>query len=299
MARWFSTILLVGVLFQGARAQEAGMAFLKLGTGGRAAGMGEAYTALAEGADATYWNPAGLLSEKRTSLMLSHLQWIQDVRSEYVAVAFPGKTWAWGLAANSANVGGIELRGEQPSFEPIGTFDARYLSLGFFYARKLRPGLQAGVGVKLLYQKIYIEEAGGAAVDAGVVYRFPALPLRVAAALQHLGKMTRLLNESTPLPTLLRIGLGFLPSSPFLGGQWAFGVDAHTDFKGNFHTSWGAELRPLPVLALRVGYRTGYEVRSIQYGFGFRGNRFSVDYGMTPFQQDLGLGQRLSFTLYW
>ncbi|RIK54073.1 hypothetical protein DCC62_32005, partial [candidate division KSB1 bacterium] len=43
--------------------QRAGTAmaqFLKIGVGGRAVGMGEAFVALANDASALYWNPAGI-----------------------------------------------------------------------------------------------------------------------------------------------------------------------------------------------------------------------------------------------
>ena len=37
-----------------------GLAFLKVGVDARASGMGEAYTAVAGDANATYWNTAGM-----------------------------------------------------------------------------------------------------------------------------------------------------------------------------------------------------------------------------------------------
>ena len=41
---------------------EAGFAFLKLGVGARAMGMGSAYVAVADDPTALHWNPAGLAS---------------------------------------------------------------------------------------------------------------------------------------------------------------------------------------------------------------------------------------------
>jgi len=56
--------------------QRAGTAmgqFLKIGVGGRAASMGEAFVAVANDASALYWNPAGITQlEKKASHFLTH-----------------------------------------------------------------------------------------------------------------------------------------------------------------------------------------------------------------------------------
>ena len=51
--------LMSGYVYAGGKGTKA-CNFLTIGIGARAVGMGEAYTALADDADATAWNPAGL-----------------------------------------------------------------------------------------------------------------------------------------------------------------------------------------------------------------------------------------------
>jgi len=299
MKRMVFTAFFWGSLVAFSFGQSGGLSFLKLGISGRAAGLGEAYTAVANDASATYWNPAGILLGSGPSLVLSHNEWIQDVRSEYIAFVVPGKMQGWGLSFNSANISGIELRGEQPSPEPISTFSAYELSFGTFYARKVRQNLTAGIGLKFLYEKIYIEEAGGLALDAGLLYSSSRWPLRVAFVVQNVGKMGRLGNESSALPLVFRSGFSFAPDRMIWGARWLLAADLSVEREGNVHTGWGVEVLPMPLLALRAGYQTGYETRGLQYGFGIRSRRFALDYGLTPFQQNLGLGQRLSITIYW
>ncbi|MEW5925523.1 MAG: hypothetical protein AB1746_16195, partial [Candidatus Zixiibacteriota bacterium] len=43
-----------------AQISSAAVLFLRIAAGARAAGMGEAYVAIADDATATHWNPAGL-----------------------------------------------------------------------------------------------------------------------------------------------------------------------------------------------------------------------------------------------
>ena len=58
----FSLLILLGALTSSAQTENAstGLAFLKLGVGGRAIGMGEAYSALSNDASGIYYNPAGI-----------------------------------------------------------------------------------------------------------------------------------------------------------------------------------------------------------------------------------------------
>ena len=123
--------------------------------------------------------------------------------------------------------------------------------------------------------------------------------MRFAAVLKNAGKMSRLGGEASPMPVVLRAGAAFSPEKLFLGARWLLAADASYIRGGEWHTSWGLEMWPLPLLALRAGYQTGFETRGFQYGFGLQSKRFALDYGLTPFHQELGLGQKLSFSFLW
>ena len=59
--------------------QRAGIStaqFLKIGVGGRAAALGEAFIAVANDASALYWNPAGLVQFEENQVMFSHNSWV-------------------------------------------------------------------------------------------------------------------------------------------------------------------------------------------------------------------------------
>ena len=63
--------------------QRAGTAmgqFLKIGVGGRAASMGEAFVAVANDASALYWNPAGITQLEKNQVIFSRTNWPVDVR---------------------------------------------------------------------------------------------------------------------------------------------------------------------------------------------------------------------------
>ena len=70
-----------------AASTKPGFAFLKLGVGARAMGMGSAYVALADDPTAVYWNPAGLAGAEGAQVVVMHNEWIQDFRQEFAAVS--------------------------------------------------------------------------------------------------------------------------------------------------------------------------------------------------------------------
>ena len=78
------TLALLGVSLSAPAAHaapgEAGFAFLKLGVGARAMGMGSAYVALADDPTELYWNPAGLGAVEGSQVTVMHNEWIQDFR---------------------------------------------------------------------------------------------------------------------------------------------------------------------------------------------------------------------------
>src|SRR4029079_3626419 len=58
-----------------ALADLPGFTFLEVPAGARAAAMGGAYTSLAHGAEAVFWNPAGLVDVKGFEITGSHVEY--------------------------------------------------------------------------------------------------------------------------------------------------------------------------------------------------------------------------------
>ena len=81
------------------------MPHLRLGAGARSIGLGGAYTAIAEDATATVWNPAGLGSAADLSLNLSTQRLSLDRSHNFIALTkMLGSYGAIGLAATNFGV---------------------------------------------------------------------------------------------------------------------------------------------------------------------------------------------------
>jgi long-subunit fatty acid transport protein len=288
-------LLFVFGTFNLSLAQTSGLSFLKIGVGGRATGMAEAFTAVTDDATATYWNPAGLMQVRGNHLSLTHNEWFEDIRSEFVAFALPKNTYALGFSLNSTNVSGIELRSNLPNVQPISTFDAHDLSLGISYARMLNPNITLGVTLKYIYEKIYIEETSGLAGDFGFIYTFNPVPVQVGAVVQNIGFMSKFKRESPSLPQVFRLGMAYKPPKKLLNGSWILASDWVVDNDAHSHLNLGIEYRVQKFLAIRLGYQTGFEMKQYHFGFGLVSGRLLLDYGYVPLTQNFGQGHRITF----
>ncbi|MBL7074050.1 PorV/PorQ family protein [candidate division KSB1 bacterium] len=278
-------------------AKESGLAFLKIGVGGREMGMGGAGSALARGGVATYWNPAGLAGLERSEIVFSHSPWILDIKRQFLAVVLPGWGVTFGMSANYLTVGGIEIR-KSPTAEPIGTFTSRDVALGLSVARTIGGGLSAGLTLKYLYEKIYWESSKGVALDMGMLWGDPSGDLRLGLVGQNLGTMDAMKEERVALPTQIRMGIGYRIPRDFFGGQVLMGSDLIRSFSVPltcFHSGMEYSFRGL--LALRWGYRWSSRQRGITTGFGLSWGWLRLDYGYVPFPYDLGNTHCFSMTI--
>ncbi len=71
--------------------QRAGIStaqFLKIGVGGRATAMGDAFVAIANDVSALYWNPAGLTQFSENQIMFAHNEWVVDINHDFIGAVY-------------------------------------------------------------------------------------------------------------------------------------------------------------------------------------------------------------------
>lgn len=282
------------------QAGQSGLAFLKLGTSGRGIGMADAMAASVDGAAATYYNPAALAgseSNRKTEILFTHREWIEDTRVEYLAGRIPlGTDDALGVAFNSTTVGSIEIR-TNPG-EAAGSFTARNFSGGLSYGRRVTENVMVGGTFKFLYEKILVDEASGFGVDIGARVQTPVENLTVGAAITNIGRMNSLRNESTKLPSMLRIG----PAYSFVFDEGAYRGVVAADFlrvlpdQRNF-LNCGGEFVFSNLIAVRTGYQFGSEGRGFTAGFGVQYGMVGIQYAYAKFSEDLGDAHTVSILL--
>ena len=289
-------MLLVSPVFADTGA-KVGLSFLKIGVDARAVAMGDAYSSCANDAASAYWNPAGLAGAGTNSVVLMHNAWLQDINQEFAAIQFMKGAHNLAVSINMLNVSGIELRDETASEQPIGTTEVINTYLGLAYATTIADNWQVGLQMKYLYEKYYFESADGFAVDLGVQKQNILSGLGWGLAIQNLGKMSVLRNESTPLPMLVRTGMNYrLPVQlfdyqPLLAADLVYIADDITTL------NFGFETRVVNHVDLRAGYVLGRESQHFRGGFGVLFGAFNFAYAFVPFDYDLGSAHLLSLAI--
>lgn len=288
-------LTLGGTTMMFSQAGQSGLSFLKLGIGARSLAMGEAAVASSNDPSATYYNPAGLHFARNPQLLVMHKEWIQGTQTEFLAASVPTGSLTVGASLNATSVPDIEIR--QRAGPAEGTFTARNAAIGVSAAYSIDTLISLGASIKYLYEKILVDETSGIGFDMGGLYNSP-LDVAFGVSITNLGSMGRLRNETSKLPTILRVGAARSESFESLDAILTLAADVVSILpEKNTHVLFGSEFNYKETFALRLGYMSGYETRNITAGIGIRYEMLNLDYAFVPFKLDLGTTHTFSLVV--
>jgi hypothetical protein len=274
---------------------ETGLAFLKIGVGARAAGMGEAYVAVAQDATALYWNPAGIATTPGYEVHATHDEWVSDVRYEYVAGVRGMKGHALGAHVGLLHMGELEQRDETGQL--TGHFRTYDMTTGLSYARRMTRSLEVGATAKFLYEKIQDYGASGFAFDLGTRFRTGIPGLTLAATASNLGGEMKFIDEPFLLPINARFGAAYRSRALLEGFIVAGDIKFPNDSDARGHL--GAEVQVHEMFAVRGGLKLGYDEEAGSLGFGVHYLAYDFDYAYSPFSNSSELGDVHRFSFGW
>jgi hypothetical protein len=290
----------------GAEAGQPG-GYLRAGIGARAAALGNAYTAIAEGPEAVYWNPAGLAWEQRPGLntMVSTLSLNRQFNYAGVVLAwdadaptvnarrplFPATRGlgAWGLGWLDFSLGD-DFEGRSSDTASFYAFGDRQNAYLFSHGRSLFPWWAVGVTAKLYQRHLDSFEAVGGGADVGMTLLLgPQVRLSVQA--QDLAsRLTWSTGYEERMPLVLRASLAAWAWKDRLllatqvesvaGRQLSFGI--------------GLETRFARVLAARAGWQKDGPTLGGGLNLELARMRGTLDYAYLPDPLQLGNAQRIS-----
>jgi hypothetical protein len=272
--------------------------FLTIGPGARGVALGSAYSALSDGADSLYWNPAGLARMRTAELMADDAELPQSTRLNDVFFAQPTKYGTFSAGAAYLSQSAIEGRNAQG--QPTGDYGASDGDGALGYALETDL-VDVGAAVKYVRSHIASVEAQTFAVDLGAKRAFG--PLTLAAAARNLGPGMKFEDETDDLPLRLVLGAAYrFDDFASLTAEYTNGPRG-----GGSTGGAGAEVQVLTGVFFRAGYASqsqvpgGYgfnEVSGLTFGFGLRQARWSFDYAAAP-MGELGNTQRFAAAYRW
>lgn len=311
--------------------------FLQIGAGARSLGMGEAYSAVAEGPDAVYWNPAGLGRMTRSEATYSRTELPAGVHHDFLALGVPSSLLGGTIAVGVTRLSQDKLALVNASNQNQGTFaphsEVYALSYGRDFTRNeaaetsrdyLRGNwniphadkpfnddpepwtgeIAFGFSAKAVHESLGTRSASAFAFDGGGTFRPADLhELILAGAVRNVGTRMRFISESEPLPGELAASAAYDARS----GEWRLlpALEIEAPYAGAVYGKLGFEASRPVGDGMRAAARIGYNSRTTS-GLGvLSGLTAGVGLGAGSFSFDAAfqpmavLGQSLRVGIDW
>ncbi len=280
---------------------QTGLQFLKVDMAARPAAMGGAVTVAINGADAMFYNPAGLTEmDAATDFFVTRTNWLADI--EYTAGALARDLGNWGvigvnfISSDYGRVIGTRVTDTEQGFEETGDLEVGAYAIGLSYARALTNKFQVGGQVKFAAQQLgsnlmpngttRTNKVSGLAYDFGTIFYPGFRSFRLGMSVRNFSPQFKYEDDPFQLPLTFRIGFA-MDVLDLVGGMsdHALIVDVDAlhprDFYERLHL--GAEYWYADMIALRAGYKTNYDEEGLALGFG-------LDYDI------LGMGLQIDYS---
>ena len=264
-------------------------AFLEIGPGARALGMGSAFVSVANDASSLYWNPAGIVNVSKPEIQSFYSPWLVETEFYYNTAIVPlGTFGTLGLSFTAVTMDEMMVRTVQdPEPNEYGQkFDAGNIAMGIAFAKKLTDRFSFGVKTKFIQESIWQMSAQGVAVDIGTLF-ITKRDLRIGMSISNFGGKLGMEGVNTlvdidvdeniygnndridgslgtskwPLPLMFRFGL----SREFTFAQnmkCLVAVDAIHPNNNPEYLNMGIEYSAMDMVFLRIGKsHTLYELK--------------------------------------
>jgi hypothetical protein len=241
------------------RIGTAGAQELLIPVGARSTAMGGSSMVFATGAEAIYWNPAGLgRMTNSVDVMLSSMNYIADIGIIYGAVGVKaGDFGTLGFSIKSVNFGSIPVTTTQ---FPDGTgeqYSPVFITMGATYSKALTDRIAIGVTANLVSERILELSASTVALNFGIQYQNLGLQgLNLGIAVKNIG-----------------------PGLQFNGSNLLYTANATTGLRGTQQYAIQAAAADLPSsIEIGIGYARKFDEKNgLSIGGVFRNNNYQDD----------------------
>jgi hypothetical protein len=298
---WLFLVVLVALLGKvSVAATDGGRTaadFLKVGLGAQSAGMGGAFTAVSNGIDAAYWNPAGLSDIVKAQFSLSHFAWLQDISIEQAAAGV-SLTENLSVALTAVYVGYGQIQATNhagPTGDLLTAYDMSFaLSSGY----RLSDFAAIGLTAKYVGQQFDGVSGGTYAFDLGTSLALGRVT--IAAVLANIGPDLQFDGIAEPLPTSVRVGAAVL----LWQDRLTLATELDNQTRGDLSVCQGLQVAFEERYFLRAGLRVGpgdedwLSQAKASLGAGLRYGPMALDYAFSPDDKSAaGSLHRISLTI--
>ncbi len=191
IALFVISILVVSMAFGGTGKSVGtyGALELTIPTGARGVALSGSNMAVISGADALFYNPAGIAKlSTNMEAQLSQMNYLADIGVAYGAFAAKIGNNVVGISAKTLNFGDIlHTTAEDPNGYQQAHFSPKYIVVSASYAKMFFDRVAFGAAFKVISETFIQTSASGGAVDMGVQYKAADLPLSIGVTLKNIG----------------------------------------------------------------------------------------------------------------
>jgi len=226
MKRFIVVLITTILVFSstGLAQSEAGSIFLLIAPSARAGGMGEAHTAVADDAYASYWNPAGLGYLEGTELALMHVNWLPNLADDLAYDFFAMRKSFKNLGTLGGHIIYLDLGTQERTDEagnPLGEFSSYMFAFNLSYSAKINDKSSFGINAKISNQHLADVGTGseggeGSSTDFGfdigfMKKEFILRNLILGTTITNIGPKVSFIDhaQADPQPTNFTLGLNY------------------------------------------------------------------------------------------
>lgn len=274
----------------------AGFQILEIGYSARSLALASSNDVITNEPSAIFTNPAGLAANDNESgiglnFMLTHRTYFAGTTIDMFGTRFGGDGLSFGTSLLYSSVPDIEAR-TTPSDDPQSTFAAKDFAFAFGIAKSFDK-LDVGISAMYLYEKLFVYESDGYALNLGARYS-PAEDVELGLSVGNLGSSSAMISQKITLPAFVRIGGSYTKTLDDNFSVTGY-LDAASFKSGGITPGIGAEFSFQNLVRLRAGYSSGNEITGYSVGAGINYKFLRFDYSYIPYKLDFGNSQ--TFTL--
>jgi hypothetical protein len=244
---------------------------LKLYANARAAGMGDAYSAVGNDLSAVFYNAAGITQVERYAVTASYLKWI--VGSQLGSFALGAKTNMATFGVNFTYFTTDQFE-ETTSAQPSGTgrmVTVGDMAAGLTIAKQVTDKLSVGGNLRWVKEDLDLQSYSSIDLDFGTLFYTGYRSTRLGMSLRNLGGDKDVIGQKARFPMVFNLS-GAAEVYGNLGDPVSVTVAIEqmffTDSINRYH--FGVETWIENMVALRGGYKTSYDSESWTLGVGLK-----------------------------
>ncbi|OGS21679.1 MAG: hypothetical protein A2252_11785 [Elusimicrobia bacterium RIFOXYA2_FULL_39_19] len=272
---------------------------LSHGMGARPMGMGDAYTAVSDDVNGVLWNPAALSTIKTPELGTMLNQGLIDSKDYFFGYVKPSKRSnnAYGVSVTMLDGGNFEFNSPLRISKTLKAQSDTAVS--WSYSTKYKSfkdwTLRYGLSFKFLSTTLVEQYSSHCyAFDLGLLMQNKK-NISFGMLFQNLGTPVQYLYRAEPIPKNIRLGVSYKGGDYF--NSYVTSVEAVNPIvEGSVKIHMGVEYWYAKLIAVRFGYKTGYDLDSMAYGIGFNVKGYQFDYANNA-MGELGNTSKISLTM--